>query len=72
MDENKIIEILKNRFDKDEISRDMNLRKDFKVDSISLLEMIMDIEDEFNIEIDTEAIAGFNTVGDLIDYFKEN
>lgn len=72
MDENKIIEILKIRFDKDEISRDMNLRKDFKVDSISLLEMIMDIEDEFNIEIDTEAIAGFNTVGDLIDYFKEN
>lgn len=72
MDENKIIEILKNRFDKDEISRDMDLRKDFKVDSISLLEMVMDIEDEFNIEIDTEAIAGFNTVGDLIDYFKEN
>lgn len=70
MIENRIYEIIKDRFGIEEVSNDMVLREDFDVDSITLLELIMDAEEEFGVEIEDEDLAKFITVGDIVEYFK--
>lgn len=70
MIKNRIYEIIKERFGVEEVNDDMVLREDFSVDSITLLELIMDAEEEFDIEIEDEDLAGFNTVGDIVKYFE--
>lgn len=52
---------------KDEITSDTNLSDDLALDSLDLLELVMFLEESFDIEIPDEAIAGHvYTVGDLI------
>ncbi len=70
MIKNRIYEIIRERFGVDGINDDMVLREDFSVDSITLLELIMDAEEEFNVEIEDEDLASFNTVGDIVKYFE--
>jgi acyl carrier protein len=41
---------------------------DLDADSLDILDITMDLEKEFDIEIDDETAAAFRTVGDLIDY----
>ncbi|MDO5717517.1 MAG: acyl carrier protein [Tissierellia bacterium] len=71
MNENKIHDIIKERFGCDNVSNDMRLREDFDVDSITLLEFVMDAEEEFDVEIEDEDLAKFVTVGDVVDYFNK-
>ena len=37
------------------------------IDSLDLLEIILDFEDEFNIKIEEEKLSKLNTVGDFIE-----
>ncbi|MBO2545086.1 acyl carrier protein [Salegentibacter sp. BDJ18] len=37
---------------------------DLEVNSANLVDVILDVEDEFNIEIDNESMEGMLTVGD--------
>ena len=37
---------------------------DLKVNSANLVDVVLDVEDEFNIEIDTESMNGMLTAGD--------
>lgn len=41
---------------------------DLGADSLDILDITMDIEREFDIEIDDDAAAAFRTVGDLIEH----
>ncbi len=45
-----------------------NLILDLGADSLDILDIVMDIEKEFDIEIDDEVAAKFSTVGDLINH----
>ncbi len=45
-----------------------NLILDLGADSLDILDITMDIEKEFDIEIDDEVAAKFSTVGDLINH----
>ncbi|PRX47322.1 acyl carrier protein [Salegentibacter salegens] len=38
--------------------------KDLEVNSANLVDVILDVEDEFNIEIDNDSMEGMLTVGD--------
>ena len=53
-----------------EISTDTLLRDDLAVDSLDLYNLIMVLEEEFNIEIPEEAAAGIVTVGDALEQIK--
>ena len=46
--------------------------KDLKVDSLDLFEMVMSLEDEFDVEIPTEELEKMETVGDVVEYIKEH
>lgn len=71
MVEEKLFNLIEKEFDIHDINKDMNIQKDFNVDSISLLEFIMDIEEEFDIEIEDEDLESLETVGDLVSYIEK-
>ncbi len=39
-------------------------------DSLDLMDMVMTFEDEFGVEIDTEAIGGLKTIGSVVTYIE--
>lgn len=39
-------------------------------DSLDLMDMVMSFEDEFGVEIDTEAIGELKTIGDVVTYIE--
>lgn len=39
-------------------------------DSLDLMDMVMSLEDEFGVEIDTEAIGDLKTIGDVVRYIE--
>ena len=52
----------------DRVSDTANLRDDLGVDSITIAEVIFQLEDIFEIEIPNEDLMNINTVGDLKGY----
>lgn len=68
----KVKEFLKNSFKGKEINLDTKFREDLQADSIKVLSVIMDIEDEYNLELDEETIRSIVTVRDLVDYIEKN
>ena len=55
----------------DEISMESSFTDDLGADSVDLVELVMAMEEEFDIgEIDEEALAGLKTVGDCVRYLS--
>ena len=55
--------------DADEISMDSSFVDDLGADSVDLVELVMAMEEEFNVgEIDEDDLAGLKTVGDCVRY----
>ena len=53
----------------DEITMDTTFVDDLGADSLDIFQIIMGIEDAFDIQIETE--EGLSTVGDLVAYVEE-
>lgn len=47
------------------------MRKDLQADSVELMEFIIELEDEYQLEIPDKVIDEFNTVGDVVDYIEK-
>ena len=58
--------------DASEISLEADLREDFDADSLDMVDLIMDIEDEFGVEVPDEILDKLVTVKDVVDYIEEN
>ena len=56
--------------DEEEITMETTFVDDLGADSLDLFEMVMALEDEYNVEIPAEELTDLNTVGDVIDYLK--
>ena len=57
--------------DADEISMDSSFVDDLGADSVDLVELVLAMEEEFDIgEIDEEDLAGLKTVGDCVRYLN--
>lgn len=57
--------------DEDSVTLNTHLMKDLEADSLDAVEIIMAIEDEFDIEIPDEDAEKFQTVSDLVKYVEE-
>ena len=68
----KIKEIIANKIqvDEDKITPETSLMKDLEADSLDAVEIIMGIEEEFDIEIPDSAAEGFENVGDIAKYVE--
>jgi len=56
--------------DEDDIAMETSFADDLEADSIALFELVMAIEEEFDIEIDDESIEKISTVGDIVRYLE--
>ena len=55
--------------EEDQVTMEASFKEDLKVDSF---EMVMSLEDEFDVEIPTEELEKMETVGDVVEYIKEH
>ncbi|TCO76422.1 acyl carrier protein [Marinisporobacter balticus] len=55
-----------------EIAMKTSLMGDLEADSLDAVEIIMAIEDEFDVEIPDEVAEGFKNIGDIVNYVEEN
>ncbi len=69
----KIKEIIVDQLSVDEsmVALETNLMKDLEADSLDAVEIIMAIEEEYDIEIPDEEAEKFQTVGDIVKYVEE-
>ena len=55
-----------------EISAESSFIEDLGADSLDIVELIMALEEEFEIEIPDKDAEKITTVGDAVDYIKNN
>lgn len=53
------------------ISEKTSLKDDLGVDSIELMEFVINVEDAFSVSIPDEDVETLMTIGDLIDYLQK-
>ena len=58
--------------DEEEIALESSFIDDLNADSLDIVELIMAIEEEFEIQIPDEEVEGLKSVSDVVDYVKEN
>ncbi len=70
----KLRAILAEQFgtDEKEITLDTNLADDLGADSLDMADVLMAIEDEFEIEVPDETAASVKTVADIVAYIEDN
>lgn len=68
-----ILKLIAEHFNKevDELDENMSFQDDLNADSIELVELIMSIEEEYDIEVAEEDLEKLETIGDVIDYLEE-
>lgn len=55
--------------EKEEVKMETNIQEDLEADSLDLFQIINEIEDEFDVKIETE--DGITTVKDLVEYVEK-
>lgn len=70
----KVKAILAEQFDveEDKITADTDLQEDLGTDSLDVVDLLMSIEDEFEVEVPDEEIENIKTVGSLVSYIEAN
>lgn len=58
------------RIDGEDITMETSFRDDLDADSIDLVELIMSLEDEFDLEVEDEEVENIKTVGDAVNYIN--
>ena len=72
MSKSEIIhKILKEHFNTDAITPTTHLIDDLGADSLDVVEVVMQIEEEFDIEISDEEVEKLTTVQEIIDYVEK-
>ena len=70
----KVKAILSEQFDveEDTITPDTSITQDLGADSLDVVDLLMSIEDEFEIEIPDGEVENIKTVGELVSYIENN
>jgi len=64
--------IIVDRLDADEekVTMEASFKDDLDADSLDVVELVMELEDEFDMEIADEEAEKINTVGDAVNYIN--
>lgn len=70
----KIKKILAEQLDADEddMTMETKIAEELGADSLDVVELLMSIEDEFEVEIPDEEIDRIKTIGDVVEYIQNN
>lgn len=58
--------------EKDKITRETHFVNDLGADSLDTVELVMELEEEFDISIPEDAAEKIQRVGEAIDYIEKN
>ena len=70
----KVIDILADQLSVDPsiINEDSNLVDDLDADSLTVIDLVMCLEDEFGLEVPDNEVENLKTVGAIVHYIEEN
>lgn len=70
----KIREILMEQLDVEEsiVTMEASILEDLGADSLDIVDLVMTLEDEFDMEIPDEEIENIKTVGDIVRYIEDH
>ena len=70
----KICELLADKFDADAstMTMDTKIKEDLNADSLDVVELMMDLEENFGITISDEEATQMSTIGDIVKYIEEH
>ena len=77
MDRNTVFEKVKEYIlmqlpvEADKVVDTARMIEDLGADSANLMMLIMDLETEFNLTVEDEALGAIKTVGDIVDYIQK-
>ena len=58
--------------DAESVTEASSFKEDLGADSLDLFELVMALEDEYSVEIPAEELEKMSTVGDVMEYLKNN
>lgn len=66
----KVAKIIANHFniEAENVTDQLNIKEDLNADSISIMEFVLELEDDFGTEISDEDAESIETVGAAVDY----
>ena len=71
--EEKVVAIVSDQLGvpKEEVTRESSFVDDLKADSLDVVELVMEFEDQFEVTIPDDDYEKIRTVGDAVDYIEE-
>jgi acyl carrier protein len=78
MEKNQVFETVKKyildqlTISEDRVTESAAIVDDLGADSANLMMLVMDLEAEFNITVEDDAISSIRTVGDIVDYIAKH
>ena len=70
----KVAAMISDKFEMpiDEVTRETNIIEDLGADSLDIVDMLMMLEEQYNLSIPDYIAQEMKTVGDVVDYIEEN
>jgi acyl carrier protein len=69
---NRVKKIIVDRLgvDEDKVTPEASFKDDLGADSLDVVELVMELEDEFDLEISDEEAENINKVGEVVSYIE--
>lgn len=70
----KVKDILVDQLDVEEekVTMEASIIDDLGADSLDLVDLVMSLEEEFDVEIPDDQVENIKTVGDIVKYIEDN
>ena len=70
----KIKDIIVEQLDveEDAVTMEASITEDLGADSLDVVDLVMSIEESFDVEIPDEEVENIKTVGDIVKYIEDN
>ena len=70
----KVKELISDQLDvkADDITEASSIQDDLGADSLDVVDLVMALEDEFDVEIPEDQVENIKTVGDIVKFIEDN
>lgn len=70
----KVKDILVDQLDVEEekVTMEASVADDLGADSLDIVDLVMSLEEEFDVEIPDDQVENIKTVGDIVKYIEDN
>lgn len=58
--------------DADKVTLGASITEDLGADSLDVVDLVMSLEEEFDMEIPDEAVENIKTIGDIVKFIEDN